>query len=297
MNLDCQLEFLEQLRLVELMDMAKTSTYYEGLVANVFKRKYAKKTFMISDSFEESMMMPPFDREIVQININMAANILSTFGHMMEKVLINYNPFNETQSRKINEYVSNYCSESLIELYFYGCTENPLIGMPKQFQKVKAVSFVPFGGKMVPIGNETHNINDFFPELQRLHLVVEYWENADFINLAYPYLKELKLGLMVNSIDVAVIEELLTKNSQIQSLELKSTSLLLLKKVNDIVPNLEKLSYDVDIFGQNEEFNYEGEIRFKNVKRLSISFSEIPLNVVFDQLEEVEFDNNVHDIE
>lgn len=245
---------------------------------------------MISNEYTEAVMLPPFDRKIIEIDIELAENVLKSFGHMIQKVLINFAKIqDQTKSRIIYEYIKQYCSQSLIELYFYGFTENPLNDIPNAFDNVEFVSLTGFGDESLTIGNDTVKLTDIFPAMQRLYISVNRLENTDYIKLVYPHLKHLQVGLMRGGIDSESVEEILMKNRQIQHLEIKPTSLSLLKRSNDILPNLEALSIDL---GFLSSFDYFEEIRFRNVKRLSVSFSEsYPANLVFDQLEEVQFGN------
>lgn len=276
--------------LVELMVMAKTSTYYENMASNVFKRKYSSKIFMIGNEFSEGFMIPPFDKTVVEIDIKLAEQILKTFGHMIQKVMINWLKIgDENQSRKINEYIRQYCSKSLIEFYFFGFTENPFKDISNSFEKVEFVSLVGFDDNPVAIGNDTVKITDIFPALKRLQMSISNLENQECVNIVYPNLKELQLDLQRNSFEVATVEEILTKNPHIQSLRIQPTTLSMLKKVNDILPNLEKISFNFGFMDQG--LDHFEEIRFKNLKALSISFDICPSNLVFDQLEEVQFSN------
>lgn len=276
--------------LVELIAMSKTSNYYKNMVFNVFNRKYANKVFVISDVPNVYMDNILSNMERVEINVESAQQILKTFGHMIQKVFVHYQGIKREQSRNINAHIGQYCSKSLIELYFYLFRENPLMNITNSFDKLELVSFMGFGGVTVSIGSDALNLSDMFPALRHLIFLVDDLKDKASMSLVYPHLTEFDVILKRNALDQAAIEDILKKNPQIKSLNVVATTISMLQKVNDILPNLEKLSFSLG-YGP-EVYDYSDEIRFKNVKRLDISFLQNPAtNIVFDQLEEVRFED------
>lgn len=84
---------------------------------NIFRRKYAKRTVVIGDSFTE--YMPIFTRDAVVLDVELAKKVIESFGKMVSSILINYSNINQTQWQLINEHIGNYCSGmSDLKIYF-----------------------------------------------------------------------------------------------------------------------------------------------------------------------------------
>lgn len=281
------MEVLEQLNLVDLMEMARTSRYYESMASNVFKRKYSHKLLGVTDKCTEAVFIPSLNSEMVEIDFELAEKVFRTFGHVIQKVIIYFDKIKENQSRKIIEYIEQHCSKSLMELYFLGFTENPLQYFSNSLDKVELISFIRLdGNKTVSIGNDTVKITDIFPALHHLIFMLDLLSNRTSMNLVYPHLTELNVMLTPCGLDRATLEKILMKNPQIQDLTIQPATRSLMRKVSGILPHLEALTL---AFGWFPERSTD-EIRFKNVKKLGISFPRYPpANFVFDQVEEVQF--------
>lgn len=285
MNVDCHLNIMEISELKELVRMTKASNYLAEIATNVFKRKYAKRTIVISDSYTD--LMPIFKRNAVVMDAQLADEVLSTFGYLITSVLINYSTINQTEWSNVLSIVSNHCSETLNKLQLYGFTENPLLEVPQFFPNVEVVSFV---GEADTIANETAKLNVIFPALRHLEVSIRNMKNQSWIELEFPNLDQLYTslsGMSVQRFTDTTIEEVFKKNPQLRTVGTGFAPLSFLNVTNSLLPNLETIV--IGQFPQSIDVVFPGQICFGNVKKLIISSTNVPTQLQFPQLDEVQF--------
>ena len=132
----------DNLSLVELLNMSSTNDYYRQLGADVFRRKFGAKSvdfhaFNHSKQFE----INESDSSIKTTKLDVILRLLKNFGHVITTLHIDFSIISDRdRQNQIIQYVSKYCSESLLELYLeqYRGFELDLFSMP--FKKLHKLS-------------------------------------------------------------------------------------------------------------------------------------------------------------
>lgn len=213
--------------------------------------------------------------------------MLSTFGRFVNSVLINYSNINQTEWASVLANVANNCAETLTTLQFYGFTENPLLELPQFFPNVEVVRLV---GEADSIANETVKLNQIFPSLKHLEVSVRNMKNQSWIELEFPNLDQLYTslsGMSVQRFNEETIGQVLSKNPQLTTVGTGFASIAFLNTTNVLLPELETIV--IGQFPQAGNEVFQGQIAFENVKKLIISSSNVPTQLQFPKLHEVEF--------
>lgn len=121
-NDDCQLIILDKLGVRALVSMAESNTRFLHLAKEIFRCKYSKRTFKITNTFETDQDEVYETSTIVRIvHFEMAQKILKYFGHLIENLDVTYWLTRDKgkKSNEISELINLYCSESLIDLVVF----------------------------------------------------------------------------------------------------------------------------------------------------------------------------------
>lgn len=277
------LEKLSNLDVDRLMSVALTD---KSIVLELFKRKYAQTTIEIRN-IGKSMQIA--NGKLI-INHQTAESAIKLFGHLINTtIIINYMGIKQKEATRITDSISKYCKH-LTNMVFIDFEANPFSGTQTDFPTVNVVYLI---GKSTTFGTKNYKLNQIFPNLRELHLLVQGIKDQSCIDLEFPFLEHLSTCISkpkFPSFDESTIEELLKKNPQIESAEFELVSHAFLKKVNEILPKLEMLKTTPPA----DEIDFFNGIRFKNVKKLTLKAmtDEIPSNIVFNQLENVVFDSD-----
>lgn len=287
---------LEQMPIEELINATSSKLYSAALIADIFKQNYENKLFRI-EYLEESSnkIVESSNDEIIVTDIEMTENLLTNFGHLIKKVHVNYENLNYPKAKTIDEHISKFCSNSLIEFHATNFTTNPLARVPYTFLAVEIASFA---GKATKIDGDSGHLGEIFPAVQKLFLNVDDIHEQEFLDFEFPQLKhvEVLFGIIGYTIgfEDGNVEKLLVENSQIQSMSMKFPTFSFLHKMSYLLPNIEALSIVMLDVSWTRDFS--GKIEFGRVKKFTLFSTEfVPSNLVFDQLEEITF-GTVHPI-
>lgn len=252
-------------RPIEIDDVNKLSDRVEDLDAvelwkysrkskseAIFMEKYGGKPIKITRT-STSMI---WNNRLI-IDYGLAEKFLSLFGDLIESIAIEFVSIPTIRHKLIGDFVNLYCSEALVNIEVNNCSEGTFDGMKKPFKKVESVIF---DGEWENLDNNSLSFDQLFPEMRTLTLI---YSNGYILEKNYPKLSELSL----NAPNINLIR-LLQSNPQIQQLTVRHSSAEFLKMVNDKLPNLEVISFDVpyDLDPSNET-----PISFDSVKNASIN--------------------------
>lgn len=215
----------------------------------------------------------------ISLKYDMAEIFLRAFGAYIRMLLIEYKDMSEDKHKKITKLVSDYCSDTLIELCVQTCGDGAFNDIQKPFKNVKRVFF--FGDWTDSVQN-SWKFNNLFPGIRALDL---YYPSDEIYKFHYKHLISLNIYRPTPKNFVSFIE----KNPQIQLLELQATSLESLKTISETLNKLRILA-----FSMPNGLDYKGPvIHFKSIERLIIYGFEHEINwkyVTFKEVDELKLD-------
>lgn len=280
--LELLLDIFEDLNLNELMGIARTHPYNWDAADIVFKSKFAIEAFDVN-GLKKVSGSTFVDNSNDTNEFNAMLNALETFGHLITKININYYYFNDDQSETINQHLSKYVANSLIDIEMLNCNDSTLKGLTGPFKKAETVYLSR--GRL----NSHINFSVMFPVLRKI----------DFLHMNYilPACFEYTF-FNLNEINMNVpIERTLQLNLQLRSLAVGRFDWQSLRMISETLPQLENFTYhDFD-----EVVPFEGDyIHLENVKVFkSKSIFSLPpsvktIPIVFGNLEEIECDEEMY---
>lgn len=211
------------------------------------------------------------------IDYSAAEKFLSILGNVIKRLAIEYVSIPPLRHREIGNLVNLYCFESLLEIEVNNCGEGALDRMEKRFKNVESVIF---DGEWQKLKNNSLSFGQLFPAMQRLTLI---YSDGYILDYNYPKLTEL-IFISPNP----NLSRLLQNNPQIQAMTLRDSSTEFLQIINENLPNLTTIAFDVP----NDLNDYNGsKIIFYNVTKASIndfSWNFRSNKFHFEQLETLE---------
>lgn len=292
--------------------MAKTNEQFALAAKYIFKFKYSKHSIVIRDTFKYPREKWPIEQLYVgglKIETKSISNVLKFFGLKKTKpqppthlenehsiTIMNYRMIIDTfkhfdvsnlklfyinpehyQAEFLGEIISNYSSKSMTAVQFYDCSVNTLEFIRKPLINVKSVRFA---GRFLGLNYNVLAINELFPVVEELFLVIDA-HNLDYFSAHMPKLKHLYLKgePFIDTLHPkSHYENILRKNQQIQSIEVFSAASKCLRAINSFSPNLTRLTlFDFDL--EDEAFC------FANVSTFIVKSSEfLPKKLHFPKL-------------
>lgn len=302
MNMDCLTHIVEELDFESLLNMAQTCKFYSNFAAEVFRRKFTDKTFVID--YYSSLNLRKYleigvgnvqkvwnrftkyedessdiHGEYIEINrFDMILNTLRYFGKDIRKLKITIDNADSKESKIIRNFVNKYCSDAMIEFGLQIDKGNAINFLTKTFRNVQKVSFK---NKLPVRGENGLSMNETFPALRILSLHRNSG-NCDYLKNRLPSLEHVQINIGRFNSDL-FIRKIFRANRNIRSVSLSEAWPALLRKVNNLLPNLEYLSV-----GTFEMYNGDEQIRFENVREFSVSGTlGSSLNILLPNLQEL----------
>lgn len=284
---EIQLLVLEQLNITDLISMAQTNSRFYHLALNVYRRKFQQKIIKIEEksTFYERGIFAN-ENHITFQNASKASGFLRLFGHLITKLEIFDMQMNIDDAELIAENVNRFCSTSLLQFEMYN-SPNIWDKMEGPFRNVENVTF-----KNQIETSEYVNLTEIFPNVRRLSLEYIHSHNEYTFDVHFPHLEHFTIGFISHEIpgrsftkrNFQTFSQL---NRQIRGLHLMYMTYEALVIANQNFMDLEYL--ELSWPNWRGVIEYAEVIRFENVKRLALIFSDyIPESVVFPQLEEME---------
>lgn len=134
-------------------------------------------------------------RSTAEIHWKYCLTFLRHFGHLISKLEISYwgkKPLiNLKFAAHLDQYVNEYCAESLTEISFDECETEMMQNLKKPFTKVESIRF-----ECCNLGNELSSINEWFPHVRHLDFFKENRSvNHRRIEVHLPHLISLTMYL------------------------------------------------------------------------------------------------------
>lgn len=277
LNLDCLYLIFDRLDLVELVNMASITPQYASIAASVFRQKYSDHQLAIRCNKPEMLYQKiPYGISDGSINIydlKLYQNILKYFGNNLRKINISNGLVLENDLEIANRLTNEYCSKTVRELNLNFLSKNELHQYTTPFSGVEKL-ICTISSDI----NGTWTLNQLFPNLQQLEVLLTSDMNISFIDNQLPHLKQLKLGISADSFErKQQIEGMIRKNPQIRSIEIIGLNIGLVKVISEVIPNIENLTIpNVGIHNMNS-------IQFGSVKNFALYSND------FSSLEKLSF--------
>lgn len=204
---------------------------------------------------------------------------------MIQFLDISFEYMDKVLGQQIGGFVTNNCTESLVEFHLRNCYGNVLDELTKSFGKVNIATFSAHATDKFVMGLKTLQLSKMFPKLRRLYVRIRTALDWKLIGDAFPHLRTVTLELPEpDHLTVPDVETFFKSSPHINSLTMRYTSLKLLKVASKFLPQLNVLQ----ILDFSDE-HYDGsQIQFKNVSRLNITSTQynqqIPKKLAFYQL-------------
>lgn len=223
------------LDLVGLVNISQTDTRNYSLAMVLFRQKYGQRRFIINGrSFHSEGKF--IDRGYIDlVNIDFAMIVVKLFGPLMPRISINYNRFNSTGAKLINEFVHKYCANTLLHLELQNCHGAELRQLKGPFAQVQVVELAS--------GNfftEDIRFNQMFPALRRLEIHSVVLSDFAFIEQNMRHLEHLKFK-PTRSMDVNDFTKMLQLNPQLKSISTDVISIDSLRMLSNASPMLDQL--------------------------------------------------------
>lgn len=255
-----------------------------GIIPNVLRRIGLSKV-----SPKGSLYQIPEHFEIKIDDYGMIVKTFRHFGAVISKlILLNKCGADHRQSRRLQcrflgELITNYTSNSLVQLEFDTCSEKIMNFITRPLAGVETVYF----GRWLNIRKSVFRMHKLFPSVERLYLD-GYHTEVDNFNCHMPNLKHLYIrdSFLLHSAFKhprrLATDNMFSKNSQIKSISLFNTPSEYIETLNFLLPNLETLAL-------SHHFLRGAEIHFANVTSFSmVSVLSPPNSLHFPRLETLE---------
>lgn len=298
LNIDCLEHICMYLNPKDLVNIADTCTLTKTAAELAFKRKYRNRK--VSLEYNDRKGDEPYiavhtDRVVID-DLKTCFGILRCFGRLISKLLLlNSRIPTKKLCSLLNHYVIKYCSNSMLELETFNCSECMHIISKTRFPNVKNVSLINCITRQ-----KITKLDECFPNINRLEFDFSMVDKK-CIRAHFPHLKHLSIHVGTGSkyfFGKLDVKKALKLNPQLSSIHLtthRGFSADFLRMISEQFIHLETLGID-----DYTSMNFADEmVHFKNVKILNLisnfnlfnlKFNKIPLT--FDALKEFVFTSN-----
>lgn len=297
LNSDCQYLILEQLSMIDLYSVTKTCKYYESLGGTILQRKLAKKMVIFTQlnpyvTFDS--IFKETDENVKIESVSAAKKLLKQFGRHIRNLKLQHvsppGPLDRGPLEEVYKLIQDYCSETLTQFNYGWNTDNFFKYVKIPFKNVETVSLEDY---VINLSNNQLMFQQIFPSIRNLHLNLVRMQNVSAITTHFPNLVHLNIniGSFNGYINEPIAIDLIRKNPQIRSLNLKNVNSNLLQIVSENLVNLEQLTLSFYI-----EQDPNVRIYFEHVKsfRMDINIHQsIPSSITFGENLK-EFESNAH---
>lgn len=283
LNEDVLYIILQESDLASLAQIAIASSKLTALANDVFQREY--KDFLIYLIYADKEIDHAVFKHEKRIEIyddDLGVIFLRAFGSLIKRLRIN-NDFEDRYPETL-KYTNMYTSNSLTHLELERITSGTLRLFKRPFKKVEELKCYLHRkqiGKFRPF-------NETFPQLRRFNVRFDGYYDYDYINCEFPHLEHLDMAIESESTwdGREQIEGLIRKNPQIKSFGIAGLPMSSRKYfpiLNQLLPNIER-------FNINWLYSEGPEVRFENVRHLSVrNYIPAAVPVLFPRLESVKF--------
>lgn len=247
----------------------------------IFKRNFAAENFIIKGKkINDARYKPYYD---IPVGFNNMLEALKMFGNLITKLRLDYHYFHEKQCELVNEHISKYAADSLVEIELKNCNGVQLKNLTGPFKNVETVRL-----RHGNVRTKCINFNEIFPAVCSLDLRQMFSLSPATIEHHFPLLKQLKVEFLF-AVSSPHFERRLRLNPQLTSLYVFGADWQRLKMISEVLPDLQRIELTFD-----DKSDWKGDdIHFEHVRVFSVrmlrefpdSMERIPIN--FESLEEI----------
>lgn len=242
LNFDVLHLILSDFDWTDLMNVIDAIPTLSPIVSSIFRWKY--KDYMIQIMFAESnanraKLLIDTPRKIIAIyDYETILTVLTLFGHVIQRINIQNEAIDNNRLATISAALNKYGSKTLASLEFVRIAIDTLEQFSVPFQAIQNLT-ISINDEGFRCGNLP--LNQLFPNVRRLVVHLETQVNNSFIDYQYPELEHLTIYAKQAEYVEQHIEDLIRKNSQIKSIELKRIPINFIEFINRQLPALETL--------------------------------------------------------
>lgn len=128
------LEFiLENLNIGDLLHVADSNKQLQFAAASVFSRKFGQQKILLTDIYPKYHTLFERDGSIVVGGLKTCLQFLRCFGVSIKKLDISFVDSSKNHHFLMDEYINQFCADSLIELSVYGRLTSLMNDIKKPF--------------------------------------------------------------------------------------------------------------------------------------------------------------------
>lgn len=267
---DCLERIFDYLNITDLLNIAQTCKRLQIAAAAKFGDDFSKKANFVTRLYHSKSRFIRYEpgisingTSIAVVGLRHVLPFMRCFGSKLSHLWVYYLKANDADSQndRINQYISQYCSDTLDNITLIDKPFVSIESFSKPFKNVKKVSI-----SSCDLGNQLRYFLNWFPNLRHLDITsVTIGETDVTVNI--PYLETLSIWIGEQSITYEQAEKLLHANQQLKKLAIDSIPLMALDKLFNMIsanPSLSKL-------------NVYGLIEYVDVVELNPFIGEYPL--------------------
>lgn len=283
---------MQQLNLLDLLEKSQQNEVCLNEAREVFKANYSQSQFHTPPPFKviyEKPWISNGGESLILVNFMAMKEILNNFGDLIQNLTVNFKEFDtQSEGRVIVNYINDKNCGSFERLSLQNVKENVLNDL--QENTCKRITTLRFSTSDRFEFVESRKLNELFPGVEYLDVECTNPSCWAFITERLTNLRTFHMDFSpanVNAINETHITNFLKNNVRIENLRIYYTNLMLLKEVNEILPNLETL--EISLFS-DDYLNYPDIVQFNNVKNLRMDYygeePRIPERIFFNQLQQ-----------
>ncbi|XP_055308471.1 uncharacterized protein LOC129572528 [Sitodiplosis mosellana] len=184
-NCDCLEKIFEYLAIGDLLNVDDSNKWLKLAAAIVFGRKFGHKNVKITDIYPKYGALSERDGTIVVGGLKTCLQFLRCFGESVKKLDVSFVDSTKKHHSHVDEYINDYCADSLGQLRVYGRLTSLMKDISKPFSAVESLCF-----EECVLGSKLTQFNVWFPRLRHLVLFTNCL-NPTSIQVSFPYLEHL----------------------------------------------------------------------------------------------------------
>lgn len=262
---DCLDYIFRKLNLSVLLNVSDSSKYLKEVAELTYLSKYGKMKVTITLIRKSNNRIYGYDRGYISVSDQLSSlKLLRCFGHLIFNLNFDYNHHKYGQYCMVEQYINEYCADSLNEFGLFFAPEGAAEHFTKSFEKCKKVLFFKCN-----LDNGSIDLSTLFPKMENLEIF-----SHNRFDKHFPGLKHLSIGGFTQSLgDISTHRknfiEILRLNPKLRSLFFGGDMVngTFIQSISEYLQCIETLDikcdhlYDLD----------NSIIHFRNVQHLTLS--------------------------
>lgn len=167
LNDDCLDKIFENLDLSSLFNVAVSNECMRIAARIVYRRRFGAKLVNIRIGVPSFTRMPSeTEHEIIIGDVRTCLQFLRCFGPSIQNLKVNRSYWNSERCDYIDEYINQYCAETLVTLSFLRNRKFSVENFKKPFVNLESIQI-----KDADLGDQLPLFVEWFPKLRRLELL------------------------------------------------------------------------------------------------------------------------------